>query len=452
MHVFNEVKQGRQSIFEKHVLDEHGNSILRTETHIRLHAISEGAKDVYLIYDDEMRVISEAYVYLNSDLAASPPNTRKKAAYALRLLYCYLSLSGIGPGRLDDSSVIELRQFLRGAGNAIGRYSLKTQRDNNTVNGYFSVYRDYFSKRGIECEALNHSRVVAIESKYDGGVLREEKIRYTNNLPSKTYCERSVPKYVSPDEFRRLYQLAINAGDDTARLIMHLMYVFGLRIGEVLGLTLEDLTEEIVGGTHAPMLIIRNRASDRKFQHAKGRDHPLGPLEYGSRSYAASWQKVPIDYHTYEMLVDYANETHERMASERPRGYETARADLVSNLGDIEDNRYLFLNRYGRVLSGQTWGNALKRYFKEAGVLRGWDPSSDNLSHRFRHGFAMFHAHFRPDPVGVLQLQKMMRHKRVSSTMVYYNPTEEDEIKIKAAFQKSLYDSIPELKEALHAR
>lgn len=72
------------------------------------------------------------------------------------------------------------------------------------------------------------------------------------------------------------------------------------------------------------------------------------------------------------------------------------------------------------------------------------------VSIKVEHGFAMFHARFSKHPADTLSLQKMMRHKSISSTMVYYNPTPEDEYKIKMEFQKELYDMIPELKEGLN--
>ena len=91
----------------------------------------------------------------------------------------------------------------------------------------------------------------------------------------------------------------------------------------------------------------------------------------------------------------------------------------------------------------------MKKYLEVAGIPIDVDVRDNNLSHRFRHGFAMFHARFSKHRADVLSLQKMLRHKSLSSTMVYYNPTPEDEFKIKMEFQKELYDMIPELKEGV---
>ena len=88
-----------------------------------------------------------------------------------------------------------------------------------------------------------------------------------------------------------------------------------------------------------------------------------------------------------------------------------------------------------------------RHYFEECGIPIDRDYRENNLSHRFRHGFAMLHSHYRKDPVNALQLQKMMRHRSVSSTMVYYNPTQEEEFKIKEEFVHELFELIPSLKE-----
>lgn len=450
MHAFNEVRIGNQSAFERHVLDEDGNSLIVTTTRIPMHTVERDRKKVFLIYDDDMRVISNAYAYLNKEILASSPKSRAKAAYALRFLYCFLALSGIRENELDDSHVRELQQFLQGVGTVTSEYALETQRRNNTANGYFAIYRKYYKSLGIDCDALFRFRKASVETWSGVEPVRPVSInRFESNLPGKAYCERTVPKYISPDDFQKLYRIAIDDGNATAKIIMHLMYGYAMRLGEVLGLTTEDIVEKKINGSYAPVLIIRNRRSDRDFQYAKGRKHVLTQAEYKTDAYVDSWQEIVLDYSMYEKLVDYINDTHERAMDKYPDNYAEGSADVVSSYDAPDSNHYVFLNRYGRVLSGQTWGNALKDYFERAEIQRDWDLRKDNLSHRFRHGFAMFHAHFSPHPVDVIRLQKWMRHKWLSSTMVYFNPTIEDEVKMKAAFQDDLYDMIPELKAGL---
>lgn len=149
----------------------------------------------------------------------------------------------------------------------------------------------------------------------------------------------------------------------------------------------------------------------------------------------------------YEEILEYIEESHSKFIEKYPRNYINTYADMVSYNNELESNHYIFLNRYGRILSDQTWGNKLKKYFIAANIPLDIGVKKNNLSHRFRHGFAMFHARFSEHPVDVLTLQKLMRHKNISSTMIYYNLTEEDELQIKTEFQEELYNLIPELKE-----
>ena len=109
------------------------------------------------------------------------------------------------------------------------------------------------------------------------------------------------------------------------------------------------------------------------------------------------------------------------------------------------------LYKYEDLQEGFAWirNNIDPEYFTEAGIPIDSDIRENNLSHRFRHGFAMFHARYSERSVDALVLQKMMRHKSISSTMVYYNPTPEDELKIKTEFQEELYNMIPELRSSM---
>ena len=57
----------------------------------------------------------------------------------------------------------------------------------------------------------------------------------------------------------------------------------------------------------------------------------------------------------------------------------------------------------------------------------------------------MMHARFMDPPVPAMELQKMMRHRNLSSTMIYYNPTQEDEYEYKTKMQNKFYDNNEEL-------
>ena len=449
MIVYKENKIGNQSVFAKNILNNLGEVVNSREVKKPLFQIEKEGYTYFILYDDHMNVIEDAFSFLNYALRESPLTTRSKAAFALRLLYCFLSLANLNIQSMNESNIRELLFFLRGLDSNPDIYSLKTQRSNATVNGYLSIYRTFFKYKNIECEALFRGKAVKISSSTTDSTNRMENNKFDNNLKTSNYSENSVPKYISPTEFRKIFRLAVEKKDNTTRIILHLMYGYGLRLGEVLGLTLEDIQETHENEKLIPVLLLRNRISDKKYQFSKGLSHVINKKQYSTKDYNSGKQKIIITYPLYEELLRYVEETHAAAIENHPDNYESGVADIVSIKNKPEQNHYVFLNQYGRILSDQTWNNNLKRYFRETSISLDYDIRENNLSHRFRHGFAMFHARFSEHPADILSLQKMMRHRSLSSTMVYFNPTPEDEFQIKTEFQNELYGLIPELKGAL---
>ena len=449
MIFYSEEKYGHQSIFIKTVLNDDKEIIGQRIVTMPLYTVEKNGFTYFVLYDDEMNLIKPFYQYLNFTLRESPLTTRSKTAFSIRLLYCFLALHKYDIRQINPIRLRELTFFLRGINTNPEEYSMKTQRSNSTVNGYLSTYRTYFVDAKIKCDALFKSHTVNSSSTIGEFTSNVERKVYDNNLRTSNPNADSVPKYISPEEFKKLYQLALDKKDTTAALIMHLMYGYGFRLGEVLGLTIEDITERREHGKYIPVIYLRNRMSDKKFQFAKNLPHVIDKRQYRTADYSHANTRVTITYDLYEKLIDYVENIHPIAIEKYPNNYDAGYADVASIYDRPETNHYVFLNRYGKVLSDQTWNNCLKKYFIEAGIPLDREFRENNLSHRFRHGFAMFHAHFSKHPVKVLDLQKLMRHKAVSSTMVYYNPTIEDELKITEEFQEEFYSMMPELKEGL---
>lgn len=448
MIIYTEEKIAQQSYFYKKILGAKGETISSRRVTIPLYSIPYNEFTYFLLYSDQMKVIRDAYEYLNFDLQERPLTSRRKSAFALRLLYCFLSLSGHDIRSINDQVLSELLFFLRGIQNNPSAFESRTQRSAETVNSYLSVYRSFFGCRHIKCEPLFRAISVSVkgtvESSFPSSV---ERKRYKYDLKTSSVGENLAPRYIGPDDFRKIYSLVLKNNDREAKLLLHLMYGYGLRLGECLGLTMEDITETHDNESLVPVLLIRNRMSDAKYQYAKNLLHVTNRNQYKSRDYQLSRWRIIITYDLYEELLSYIESVHSHAMEKYPANYEKGTADIVSVREAPEYNHYVFLNRYGRVLNDQTWNAHLKEYFSEAGIPIDHDVREKNLSHRFRHGFAMFHARFSEHPVAALELSRMMRHKSILSTMVYYNPTFEDEFKTKTEFQNELYDMIPELKE-----
>ena len=447
MIYYAEDKIGRKSVYKKVITDENGNLISERKVEIPLYAIEKDGKIWFMLYDDDMNALSLLSSYLNFDMGGSL-NTRRRSANALRILYVFLSLSNYDVNHLELEQLNELIKFLQGLNSNPDIFKTETTRSNDTVNGYLSVYRAFFRKKHIHSSALFDARIAREEFAFGNDAAGvTERVQYTNNLRTSDPNAHTVPKYISPDEFEKLNRLAIAKNDKLAMCIIRLMYCYGLRLGEVLGLTTEDLKETHRDNVLVPTITLRNRISDKDFQYAKNLGHFDKPESYLSKEYTKAKSVIVIDYPLYELICDYINEAHTQAIEKHKTSYDSGAADIVSYRDRPETNHYIFLSSKGTVLSGQTWGNYLKRYFEEAGIELDYDFRENNLSHRFRHGFAMLHAHFRKDPVNAYQLKNMMRHKSISATLKYYNPTQEEEFKIKEEFIEELYNMIPSLKE-----
>lgn len=449
MIVYSEEKDGKLSVFKATTIDDASGEVCSVRKVVMpLNTVVMDGFTYICLYDDNMLPVAEAYQFLNYEMRESPLTSRSFAASALRLLYCFLSLSCCRTDIIDEKTYRSLIFFLRGINPNPQKYAMLTQRSNNTVNGYLSVYRKYFSWAKIQCEALYKSHTVQQNHALEANDV-PERIVYNNNLK---VSDRSavVPKYISPDEFRRIYKVMKEAGDRQSMIIAHLLYGYGFRLGEALGMALEDIQEARKNYGLVPLILLRNRISDEKFQYAKGLPHVIDSRQYASKDYRAGTQEIIITYEFYEELLDFIEESHKEMMEKYPENYAKGAADIVSVRDRPDTNHYVFLNRYGKILSQQTWNNQLRMYFEKAGIPLDTDVRENNLSHRFRHGFAMFHARFSPHPVDALALQKLLRHKSLNSTMVYFNPTPDDEFEIKTEFQTELYDMIPELKEGLN--
>lgn len=448
MIIYQEEKTGNKSIFIKTVTNDAGKVLYQRKVMTPLYIIDHQGQKLFLLYDDNMNVIHDAYAFLNEVRGDKPFTTRKTDAAALRLLYSYLSLSNTDIRAINDTSFRGLKAFLRGVTGRPDGYGLKTVRMAATVNHYFSIYRLFFTARNIPCQPLFNSKLVKTQTMV-GNDYAEHMTRqaYTNNVKMPSKLQQEVPMYISPDQFQKLYGVILDAHDATARLIVHLAYGYGLRLGEILGLTTEDIQERRENGILTPVLILRNRVSDRPFQYAKNLVHPLSTDDYRKDAeYRQSNSVIHITYDLYDQLIDYINQYHEKMMRKYPENYNKGVADIVSYVNAPEANHYVFLNKYGAVLSDQTWNNTLKSYYAQTGIVTDHGCKKCNLTHRLRHGFAMFKAHFSEHPVDVLKLKMLMRHRSISSTLVYYTPTDEDILKIKTEFQEDLYNVIPELR------
>lgn len=440
---------GNQDAYTVVQTDSAGHVVRSRTVLVSTYVVERSSLYYFFIIDNESRIIHPAYRFLNRECKYQSFNSRKQKANALKYLYSWLAMENYAINNLSESQVDSLIDFLKGYGINSSETERRTIRSNVTVNLYLSAIRSYFEFLGVQNKSLSRKHAVSVTvnagSEFSATMRNE---RYDKNLSVNSPSDREVPKYVSPAEFQRLYSIAKSKNDRTGMIIMHLMYIYGLRLGEVLGIAVpEDIMIVQRTGKSVPVLIIRNRVSDNPdFQNAKNKRHPLSQDEYATSDYQKSKDEIVLSWDFYKSLVDYVNATQPYYAEHYPDNYEKGFADVVSQRNKPDVNHYMFLNQYGKPLSAKTWGNHLKEYFIEAGISIDLDVRQEGLSHRFRHGFAMYHARFSPHPVkDALELSKLLRHKNASTAQIYFNPTQEDEIEMKEDQLRDLYSSFPEL-------
>lgn len=446
----SEEYRGRKSIYTRMIVDEDGVVVSMETVDFRAVHVQKDNKDYFVIYDQNMIPIRDAFRYLNFSMQHLSYNSREQAMHALKLLYSYLALTKTDIHHLGRKDVNNLIHFLLGYSPSMGSVSMKllTTRRNATVNDYLSTYRNYFKDAGIECDYLTKDRAAtSIFKEVNGKRTTAQTIRtYESSLRESTPIQ-TVPKYISVEEFERIIAIVREDNSLQAEILVRLMYQFGFRLGECLGLTNEDITERKVNGRMYPVAILRNRMSDnKKFQSAKLKMHTESEDGYKTENYNSEklgYDKVYLTYDFYELINDYI-EDRLTIAAKNKR-LDRSIADKVVSDKHAPDNHYIFLNTLDAPLSAKEWNKYLKTVYLRAGIDIDKNTKKNNLNHRLRHGFAMFQVKYRH--VDAFTLMKLMRHSSITSTNVYFNPTEDDEFEMKTEFVESLYELIPSLKE-----
>ncbi len=395
------------------------------------------------LYTSNMVPVSEAFEFLNYTSAHQSINTRTKSMQALKFLYSFCEIIGKNISAFTPTDINNLKLFLKGisfSGKEISM-GLLTHRSNRTINGYLAIFRNYLHAIGVKNEALTQTYREGVNKIYDS----DPNLRYRSN-ESTPMQSIEVPRYISPDEFSAILNIIRKKYSRQEECIVRLMYQHGFRLGEVLGLTNDDLVEEIINDGWVTVAYIRNRASDKPYQKAKSCINVIDKKQYRTKDYQEyGFQKVILDQGLYELLNEYICEAHNSEAKDFPENFaKSSIADRVRKNEPFEEkNRYIFISCYGRPLRSDSWNRKLRRIFEEAGIEIDTGVRKHNLNHRFRHGFAMYQVkHMGRNE---LELMYLMRHSSLKSVEVYFKPTLKDQLELKQAFEESLMTSIPNL-------
>lgn len=171
---------------------------------------------------------------------------------------------------------------------------------------------------------------------------------------------KHLPNVLTLEEVEALLDAPDVKKDEEFRdkAMLELMYSSGLRVSELISLTLRSLN------------------IDHKYVNIKGK---------GSK-----YRNVPISDFALTWVLNYINQ--------------------VRKLNIGSKTKYLFLNRYGKPLSRQYFFKKLKEYGARANIMTEFSP------HTLRHSFA---THMLENGAELISVQEMLGHENLSTTQIY---------------------------------
>lgn len=426
------VDSHNETYYEKALVDsETGKEINKNLIKIRLfRSRSTDGRDAIMLYDSAMKPILNANRFLNFGMDYQSDNYVRMSVVALKLLYAYCAAFDVDFEYMNIDEARTLMTFLKGT-SLEGRIyvtDLTTMRTNATINAYLKVYRRYARYLGYDSHILLLKSSTVLTMVEYGKAANVEKYKVTKKMASDN--DVYVPPFISIPQYKRCLECARNY-DDPLRdtVIMQLMFCSGLRIGECLGLTIEDIKTVHREDGPAYYLELRNRVSDKPWQKAKGALNVTSDRDYNDPDYRKSgvgYQSICISPYVASNLLEYVEEAHNvRDKQYNLRRKESALADTVHRAKSrTKQNYYIFLNRLGRRLTNDAWNKRLRNIFADAGIDTDAGVRKNGLSHRFRHGFAMMLTH-DIDGISPTEVKALMRHRSLKSTEVYLSMTPE---------------------------
>ncbi|PEB50102.1 hypothetical protein CON65_17840 [Bacillus pseudomycoides] len=447
MRVLSEIKGSLGNFYE---LSINGVSFRK----IKIVRVSREYKGYYYLFllNSQGKIIQSVFDFLNEYCRNETVNSREQSTTALKFLYSFVEILDKKIEDFDSRDIQNFSCFLQG-NNSTGNFltcKFISQRSISTHNQYFDMIRKYLRYIGIKEGGFFEKKVVSKERGGYGMLAHTQEVKlekYRTNKSRHSSFAQYVPKYISSEDYKKIMShLKVRNSKHNLRdsIIINLMYTRGLRLGEVLGLTLEDITEH-PDNNEASLLYIRNRVSDKKYQCAKGCMKVTTKEDYATKAYQEEnrgYQTVAIPPDLKRELQQYTNlsrDIFELSTKKIKNMMNGSKADSVVSNSNI-NNYYLFLNKNGTPLSSAGWSKILKEIFRAVKLDIDREVRKNNLSHRFRHGYAMFLIEKLKKDISYVKCQ--MRHRSLQSTMKYFNPTREKILEESMKIQEKIKNNL----------
>lgn len=144
------------------------------------------------------------------------------------------------------------------------------------------------------------------------------------------------------DDFIRIIEVTRSDYSIREELIVRLMFQCGLRIGETLGLTFEDLEIIHEDDNNICLAYIRNRYTDQPYQMAKSCINISDKKQYDQKDYQlrdVGFQIVIMPLDLFDLMNNYINEFHLTARSNYSENYYKLNlADTVTK--DFKENNF----------------------------------------------------------------------------------------------------------------
>lgn len=401
-----------------------------------------------LLISSNGKPVQEVFYFINYICQYDSFNARLQSAQALKLLYSFSEIVGKNISQFTRKDFADFSRFVLGqsVNGSQETWQLKTTRSINTHNVYMATIRKYYSHLGLTDKSIFESTVVGTDKSAFGLLAhtkRRKELKYNSNISKQKVSK--VPRYITLEEYQEI-KLQLEATPNLLNLrnevIIDLMYLKGLRLGEVLGLTLEDVKVH-ADNENAGVILLRNRMTDQPYQLAKNSIHPMNENDYKTKIYKERGvQEIVIPTGLKKKIDNYISKSRDLFTISDKVLNNMLQKSVADSIDSGEKNYYLFLSKNGSPLTSSGWNNWLRGFFGKLNIHTDKTSKKTNLSHRFRHGYAMYL--INELKLTLEEVSRYMRHKSITSTYVYYNPTEEEIMDATLLMEKKIDETLLE--------
>lgn len=351
---------------------------------------SKVLKPFVVLLDDDMKIISEVYEYLQSKFSKGQElNTIISKGYDLKEFYTFMEINKL---KFIDIKARHINDFIvflvHPSQSEKAVLQIEIKRSGKTVNRIVSTIRNFYQYLNVFYGVNNpfENEAILINKPHHA---KEGLLAHTNRgqaLKSiyKVKENNKEIKIITYDEYHQIIN-SLNSNRD--KLIFKLMFFTGARIGEILSLKIQDI-KTFVASKQVQIIILSKQLENEDIRRRQ---------KTGTRKlFIPNWLYYEIDK------------------------YYNGEWDKLWEKLEFEHN-YLFLSDGNRSKGNPLSYSTINSKFKEIKDATGIDFSAHDLRHTFATNLAR-------NKVDISTIQKLLGHKNPSTCAVYIQLAKEKDI------------------------